>query len=129
VRTGALREVGCVWAEREWPVIDGTLHHDGGGEPLHAGQGGERLVAQGSVRGKIGGGDAQQAVRVAEQLLRVPDLRDGGERRLELGDGGGVLAAHCDADEDLESEIDRGHQARRRDRSSGQPSLAGAIVR
>jgi len=44
-RTGVLLSAAGGPGEGERSVIDDALHDDGGGEPLHAGQGGERLVA------------------------------------------------------------------------------------
>ena len=57
---------------------------------------------------QVGRDDAQQVVRVAEQPLRVPDVRDAGDRGFEGGDGGGVAAFQGDADDGLEAEADRG---------------------
>jgi hypothetical protein len=37
-------------------LLDDAFHDDGGGEPTHAGQGGQLLVAQGLVGGDVGGG-------------------------------------------------------------------------
>ena len=48
------------------PVVDDTFHDDGGGEFLHAGQGGEFVVPQGLVGLEAGGGDAEEVVGVAE---------------------------------------------------------------
>src|SRR5882762_6982705 len=84
-RTGALRGAAGGGGEGERSVVDDALHDDGRGEPLHAGQGGERLVAERRVPREVGGGDAQQVVRIAEHPFGVPDLGDGGERGFELG--------------------------------------------
>jgi hypothetical protein len=75
------------------PVRHDAFHHDGGGEPLHAGQRGELLVPQHLVSGQAGGGHPDQVVGIAEQSFRVPDLRDAGQGALEFGDRGGVLAS------------------------------------
>jgi hypothetical protein len=66
------------------------------------------MISQRRVFIQVGRDDAQQVVRVAEQPLRVPDLRDGGDRGFEGGHGGGVAALQRDADDGLESEADRG---------------------
>jgi hypothetical protein len=53
--------------------LEDAFHDDGGGEPPHAGQGGELLVAEGLVGGDVGGGDAEEVVGVAEEPLGVAD--------------------------------------------------------
>src|SRR6266700_3735663 len=88
-------------------ILDDALHHDGGGEPLHAGQRGELLVPQRLVGGEACGGHPDQVVRVAEQSFRVPDLRDAGQGALEFGDRGRVLAVHGHLHQHLEAEADR----------------------
>src|SRR5262249_13797275 len=90
------------------PVVDDAFHDDGGGEFLHAGQGGEVVVPQGLVGLEAGGGDAQEVVGVAEEPFRVADLRDGGQALLEVGDGGGVFTVHGDMEGALEAQADGG---------------------
>jgi hypothetical protein len=66
------------------------------------------LISQRRIVVQVGRDDAQQVVRVAEEPLRVPDLRDGGDRGLEGRDGGGVPPLQRDADDGLEAEPDGG---------------------
>jgi hypothetical protein len=90
------------------PLLHDAFHDDRGGEPLHAGQGGEVLVAEGLVGGDVGGGDAEEVVGVAEEPFGVADLGDLGQAAFEVGDRGGVLSVHRHLDQDLEAEADRG---------------------
>ena len=89
--------------EGEGPLLDDAFHHDRRGEPLHAGQGGQLLVAEGLVGVEVGGGHPDQVVGVAEEPLRVADLGDLGQALLEPGDRGRVLAVHGHEDQDLEA--------------------------
>jgi hypothetical protein len=85
--------------DRRYPqraVIDDALHHDRRGEPLHAGQRGKFLVAQGLVRGQVGGRDSHQVIRVAEQPFRVAYLGDAGQVALKPRDRRRVFALHGD---------------------------------
>ena len=66
------------------------------------------MIPQGRIFIQVGRDDAQQVVGVAEQPLRVPDPRDGGDRGFEGGHGGGVAAFQRDADDGLEAEADGG---------------------
>ena len=66
------------------------------------------MISQRCIFIQVGRDDAQQVVGVAEQPLRVPDLRDGRDRGFEGGDRGGVAALQRDADDGLEAEADRG---------------------
>ena len=66
------------------------------------------MVPQRRIVVQVGRDDAQQVVGVAEQPLRVPDLRYRGERGFESGDGAGVAAVQRDADDGFEAETDRG---------------------
>jgi hypothetical protein len=92
----------------ERAVVDDAFHHDRRSEPLHAGQGGEFLVAQGLVRGQVGGGDSHQVIGVAEQPFRVAYLGDVGQAALEPRDRRRVFPLHGDLHEHLEAEADRG---------------------
>ena len=74
---------------------------------MTARQAGQVVITERRIFIQVGRDDAQQ-VRVAEQPLRVPDLRDAGDRGFEGGDGGGVATFQGDADDGLEAEADRG---------------------
>jgi hypothetical protein len=113
-------------------LLDDAFHHDGGGEPSHAGQGGELVVPEGLVGGDVGGGHPEQVVGVTEEPFGVADLGNLGQAALELGDRGGVLSIHRHLDQDLEAKTDRGRiddGAVAADRSGAfqlaQPSVAG----
>jgi hypothetical protein len=66
------------------------------------------VIPQRRVVIQVGRDGTEQVVRVAEQPLRVPDLRDAGDCGFEGGHGGGVAALQRDADDGLEAEADRG---------------------
>jgi hypothetical protein len=66
------------------------------------------VISQRRIFIQVGRDDAQQVVRVAEQPLGVPDLRDGRDRGFEGGDRGGVAALQRDAGDGLEAKADRG---------------------
>ena len=82
------------------------FHHERGREALDPRQGGERVVFQCGVRGQIRGDYAQEIVRVAEQPLRLEDVRDACHGFLEGEQGVAILLAHGDEDKRLEREAD-----------------------
>ena len=94
--------------QREGPVVDDAFHHDRRRDPHDAWQAGQLVISQGRIFIQVGRDDAEQVVGIAEQPLRVPDLRDGGDRGFEGGHGGGVAAFQRDADDGLEAEADGG---------------------
>ena|SRR5262245_15739060 len=59
-------------SDGEWPLIHDALHHDRRGELPNARKGAELLVADALVGGQVGGDDANEIVRVAEQPLSMP---------------------------------------------------------
>jgi hypothetical protein len=76
----------------EGSLLDDAFHHDRGGEPLHAGQCREFLVAEVLVGGDVGGGDADEVVGVAKQPFCVAHLGDLHQAALEFRDRRGVLS-------------------------------------
>src|SRR3712207_3607296 len=66
-----IRPVTCPGSLGQRPVVHHVLHDERGVQTLHAGQAGELTVVQLLERGEVGGGHAQQVVRVAEQALRL----------------------------------------------------------
>src|SRR4029453_7076902 len=90
--------------DREGPVVDDAFHHDRRGEPLHAGQRCELLVAEGLVRGDVGSSDADEVVGVSEKPLRVAHLCDLGQTPLEPRDRLRILPLHRHVHQNLEAE-------------------------
>src|SRR5688572_29713805 len=94
------------WLQRQGPVLDDTLHDEGGAEPLDAGEGGEALIVELLIGGQVGGDDAQQVVGLTEEPLGLPDVGDGRDSLFERVDGGAVPAAHSDEDQSFEGQAE-----------------------
>ena len=70
---------GCrFWLQRQWSVLDDTLHDEGGAEALDAWEGGEAVVLDLLGRRQVGGDDAQKVAGLTEEPLGLPDVGDGG---------------------------------------------------
>ncbi len=83
-----------ILVQRQWSVLDDTLHNEGGAEALDAWEGGEVVVLDLLEGGQVGGDDAQKVVGLTEEPLGLPDVGDGGDSLFERLDGGAVSAAH-----------------------------------
>lgn len=56
------------------PVVGDGFHDDGGGEFLHAGQGGEFVIPQDLVGLEVGGGDAEEVVGSPNRSSAPPEV-------------------------------------------------------
>jgi hypothetical protein len=97
-----LRAGRFVCSQGQRPVLDDTLHDEGGAEALHAGEAGKTFVVELLESVQVGGDDAQEVVGFTEEPLGLPDVRDGGDGFFEVVDSVPVSAAHGDEDESLE---------------------------
>jgi NAD(P)-dependent dehydrogenase (short-subunit alcohol dehydrogenase family) len=95
------------WLGGQGPVADHVLHDQGGVQPLYARQRGQDVVLQALVGGQVRGEDAQQVIGIAEQPLRLYDLANARDRRLEAQQGVPVLLPHGDEHQRLEPQADR----------------------
>jgi hypothetical protein len=63
-----------ILVQRQWSVLDDTLHNEGGAEALDAWEGGEVVVLDLLEGGQVGGDDAQKVVGLTEEPLGLPDV-------------------------------------------------------
>lgn len=89
------------------PVGDDVLHHHGGVQPADAGQPGELLVPDALVVRDVGAAQAEEVVGVAEEPLRLGDVRDLGQQPLERDHGGLIRPVHRHHHDHLETEPQR----------------------
>jgi hypothetical protein len=83
---------------RQGAWVDDVLHHDRRGETAQPRQGGESVVVEPLEAGEVDRDDPQKIVRVAEEALRLQDLRDRAERALEGGHGVVTRPRRCEED-------------------------------
>jgi hypothetical protein len=92
---------------REGAFIDDAFHHDRRRHPLYPRQGRKLLVPKPLIGVDVGGGDADEVVRVSEKPFCMTHLGDVRQTALEFRNRRRVFALHRHVHEDLEAEAER----------------------